>query len=227
MQLSLSVMTKQAIEAALKSNWEKAIEINTQILDQYPNNLDTKIRLGRAYIQTKKFTKAKKIFKAVLTVDPINSIAKKNLELAKGGKIEKTNGNGLKTKALLKEPGTTQEIRLDRLANRTTADKLDPGEELILKIKKKSIDVYRSIKGKKVLIGTIENDYVVKRVNAACERKGKSHATFTRGRDKEVYVLIKCDLPIFKADKIDVRPYLKKGAIDEPEIEMEDLPEDE
>ena len=43
----------------------------------------------------------------------------------------------------------------------------------------------------------------------------------------KIYILIKCGLPIFKADKIDVRPYLKKGTIEEPEIEMEDSPEDE
>ncbi|MFC1700240.1 tetratricopeptide repeat protein [Patescibacteria group bacterium] len=220
-------MTKKAIDAALKSNWKKAIEINTQILEEYPNNLDTSIRLGRAYIQTKKFSKAKKIFKEVLKEDPINSIAKKNLELAKIGKTKKSNGNGLKTKALLKEPGTTQEIRLDNLASRITADKLDPGEELFLKIKKKSIDVFKSVKERKSLIGTIENEYVVNRVNAACEKKGKSHATFTRGKDKEIYILIKCDLPVFKADKIDVRPYLKKGTIDEPEIEMDEESEDE
>ena len=227
MQFSLSVMTKKAIDAALKSNWKKAIEINSQILNQYPNNLDTKIRLGRALIQTKKFSRAKKIFKEVLKEDPINSIAKKNLDLAKDGKVERTSGSGLKTKALLKEPGTTQEIKLDILAGRITADKLDPGEDLSIKIKKKSIDVYRNLKGNKSLIGTIENDYVVKRVNVACNKKGKLNATFTRGREKEIYILIKCGLPIFKADKIDVRPYLKKGTIEEPEIEMEDSPEDE
>ena len=215
-------MTKKAIDAALKSRWKKAAEINTQILKEYPDNLDTKIRLGRALVQTKKFSKAKRVFKEILKEDPINSIAKRNLELAKEERTEKTNGSGLKTKALLKEPGTTQETRLDNLANRITADRLDPGEELTLKIKKKSIDVYRRIRGKKSLIGIVQNEYVVKRVNAACEKKGKSYATFTRGRDKEIYILIKCDLPIFKADKIDVRPYLKKGAIDEPEIEVEE-----
>jgi tetratricopeptide (TPR) repeat protein len=215
-------MTKKAIDAALKSNWKKAVEINTQILDEYPDNLDTKIRLGRAYIQTKKFNKAKKIFREVLKEDPINSIAKKNLELAKEGKTKKNNGNGLKTKSLLKEPGTTQEVRLDSLASRITADRLDPGEELFLKVKKRSIDVYRKVRGKRSLVGTIENEYAVNRVNAACEKKGKSYATFTRGREKEIYILIKCDLPVFKADKIDVRPYLKKGAIDEPEIETDE-----
>ncbi|GIW69706.1 MAG: hypothetical protein KatS3mg101_0453 [Patescibacteria group bacterium] len=71
MQLSLAILSKKAIEAALAHDWQKAIELNTQILEKYPNNLETKIRLGRALIQVKQFEKAKKIFKEVLAVDPI------------------------------------------------------------------------------------------------------------------------------------------------------------
>ena len=223
MRFSLSALTKKAIDAALNSNWKKAVELNSQIIEAYPNNLETKIRLGRAYIQTKNFNEAKKLFKEVLEKDPINSIAKKNLELAKAEKVEKTNGNSIKTKALLKEPGTTQEINFEITTKRVTADSFNHGEELFLKVKKKSIDVYRKIKEKRLLVGKIENEYVVNRVNSNCNKNGKITATFTRGKNKKVYTLIKCSIPVFKADKLDIRPYLKKGSIDEPEINMNEI----
>ena len=38
-------------------------------------------------------------------------------------------------------------------------------------------------------------------------------------------VLIKASAPLFKPDKIDIRPYLRKGTIEEPEMDME--PEEE
>ena len=105
MSLSLAVLTKKAIEASLKQKWAEAISLNSDILKVYPDNIDAKIRLGRCYLQTKEFSKAKKIFKEVLEKDPINSIALRNYDLAKNQKTE-CNGNSAKlsTKALLKEP---------------------------------------------------------------------------------------------------------------------------
>lgn len=83
MQINLPVLEKQAIKAALSENWKLAIELNKKILESTPNNLNSKIRLGRAYLANKDFTKATKMFKEVLKADPINPIALKNIELAK------------------------------------------------------------------------------------------------------------------------------------------------
>ena len=38
-------------------------------------------------------------------------------------------------------------------------------------------------------------------------------------------VLIKASAPIFKPDKVEIRPYLRKGTIEEPEMDIE--PEEE
>lgn len=220
MSSSLAVLTKKAIEASLQQNWKQAVSLNTEILKVYPNNVDTKIRLGRCYLQTRDFTKAKKIFKEVLKTDPINSLALKNLELAKNQKVE-CNGNGnLKTKSLLKEPGTTCEAKM-LIKKGIKGEDFTPGESFPISIKGKSLEVYRYKKNKKIPIGTIEDVYITQKVKSALE-KGKSvSVNFIKAKEKEIWVLIKTSVPIFKPDKIEIRPYLKKGTVDEPELEIE------
>jgi len=61
---------------------------------------------------------------------------------------------------------------------------------------------------------------LVKRLNKGKKEKAEISATFFGGKDKVIKILFKSDLVIFKAEKQDFKPYMKKDAIDEPEIEM-------
>lgn len=222
MGLSLAVLTKKAIEASLKQNWIIAIDLNSSILKVHPGNMDAKIRLGRCYLQIKDFTKAKKIFKEVLETDPINSLAIKNLELAKNQKTEcNGNGNSLSTKSLLKEPGTTWEADVAIKSKTLRNDDFISGEEIPYKSKKKEIDLYKTKRGKKVLLGTIDDNYITQRVQCALSKNAKIKITFIRWKENEIKILIKASTPIFKPDKVEIRPYLRKGTIEEPEMEME------
>ena len=222
MTLSLAVLTKKAIEASLKQKWDEAISLNSEILKIYPDNIDAKIRLGRSYLQTKDFSKAKKMFKAVLEKDPINSIALKNMELAKNEKVE-CNGNGgkLSTKALLKEPGTTCEANFQVNLKSIKKEDLASGEELVIKAKKKKIEVYAHRKSKNILLGEITNEYIVQRVTCTIDKGACVKMTFIKWDDKEITVLIKTSIPVFKPDRVEIRPYLRKGTIEEPELEIE------
>ncbi len=221
MSLSLAILTKKAIKASLKQEWQKATNLNSEILKTYPKNLDAKIRLGRCYIQARDFNKAKKIFKEVLEVDPINSLALKNLELAKNQKVECSNNGNLRTKSLIKEPGTTYEVKVDIKTKGVEKEDFVSGEELTFKIKKKSIDLYKNKNGKKVVVGSIEDSYVTQRIKCAFDKKAKVLITFIRWKGNEIIVLVKTSISVFKPDKIEIRPYLRKGAIEEPEIEIE------
>jgi hypothetical protein len=226
MRLSLAVLNKQAIEAALKLDWKLAVQLNSEILDEHPNNIDAKIRLGRAYMQSKDFAKAKKIFKEVLSEDPINAIALRNLEFAKKGKTECTT-SVLKTKSLLKEPGTTQDVKVTIKAKGINADDFVSGEELSIKAKKKTVELFKCKKGKDVSVGTIDDTYTVQKVNCVINRKERIQVVFTHGKGNEIWILLKASCPVFKPDKIDIRPYIKKGTIDEPEIDSESETEEE
>jgi tetratricopeptide (TPR) repeat protein len=221
MSLSLAVLTKKAIEASLKQKWQEAIELNSSILKVYPDNIDAKIRLGRCYIQIKEFSKAKKIFKEVLEKDPINTLALKNLKLANDQRSD-CNGNGgtLSTKSLLKEPGTTCEACFEVEAKGIKNEDFTSGEILPFKVRKKYIEMQKVKKDKKTSLGKIEDDYIIKRVLCAIDKGGEVKITFTKWKEKKLTVLIKTSIPVFKPDKVDIRPYLRKGAIEEPELDI-------
>lgn len=222
MSFSLAVLTKKAIDASLKQKWAEAINLNSDILKAYPDNIDAKIRLGRCYLQTKEFAKAKKMFKEVLGKDPINSIALRNYDLAKNQKTE-CNGNGAKlvTKSLLKEPGTTCEATFQVISKNVKKGDITSGEELPVKIRRGKTEVYFNKKKKDVLIGEITDEYITQRLTCALEKQANIKVTYIKWSEKDVTVLIKTSIPIFKPDKVEIRPYLRKGTIEEPEMEIE------
>lgn len=221
MQVSLAVLNKKAIDAALKANWPTAVTLNAQILEFYPDNTDAKIRLGRALIQTKKFDKAKKIFKEVLKIDPINPVALKNLEIAKKGRLESKEPARIDRKSLLIEPGTTKEVTVPIITKGITSREFYSGETVLIKVKKRSIDIYKIKKDSSILAGTITNQEIVQKLNSVVENSGKVQGSFIKGKDKDITILIKTSKPVFKSEKQDIRPYIKKG-IDDQDMEIEE-----
>jgi tetratricopeptide (TPR) repeat protein len=221
MQQNITLLSKEAIREALKGNWEKVIEINDAILDKNPKNFDAKLRLGHAYIQTNHLIKAKKIFNEVLEDDPLNPVALKNIQLIVKH-VDVISPIKANAGALIKEPGTTAETNLTLSGRGMTAESFAPGESLVLIPKRKSCEVYRIKKDKEVLIGEIINDEVVKCLNRAVNEGESISANFIKGVDREAEILIKCTIPVFKSEKQDVRPYIKKGSLDEGDPEEEE-----
>jgi tetratricopeptide (TPR) repeat protein len=220
MQDSASALTKKAIEASLKGNWKEAIDFNTLILEKSPKDLDAKIRLGRAFLQIKEFSKAKRIFKDVLSIDPINPVALKNFKKASEQKLENHYNAAIDPKSLLKEPGTTAEIAIQIQAKRITAEDFAPAEDLVLKILKNKAEIYKKEqKSQELLIGTITTD-IIKRLNSAKDKGGTVSANFINGNEKSINVILHASLPVFRGERQEVKPYIKPGSIDEPELEI-------
>lgn len=223
MQLNITQLSKKAIAFALKLNWIEAIKVNNEILLKDPKNIDAKLRLGRAYLNSKEPLKAKKMFKEVLAVDPINQVAFKNLELLKDNASPISSEINIDTNSLIKEPGTSAEISFVITAKNIRAENLLPGEKFITKLKKKSLEIYSKNAKKELLLGEVTNPDIVNRLIALDNQEGKFVASYIKGKDKNATVLIKTTVPVFKSDKQDIRPYIKKGSLDEPEIEDEEL----
>lgn len=220
MQDSPSVLTKKAIEASLKGKWKEAIDLNLAILEKTPKDLDAKNRLGRAYLQIKEFNKAKRVFKEVLQVDPINSVALRNLKLATEGKIEHNGKVQVDPKNLIKEPGTTTEVGMDIIAKRISADSFTPAEQLEIKVYKNKADFYKKDShGKDLLVAFLTND-LVNRLRLVKDKEETLNAYFVSGEGKRINVLIRSSIPVFKGEKQEVKPYIKPGSLDEPEMDI-------
>ena len=208
-------LQKLAIDAALKGDWEAAVELNEKFLKKNPDDIGTKIRLGRAYIQTKQFSPAKRIFTEVLSRDPVNKIALKNLQIAKNKKLDRSLNGNLSPKTLIKEPGMATEAKIKTSESKVA--KLTTGDPLFIKIKKASADIFN----KNTLLGTIEDPKIVKDLNSAKSQKEKINASFIKGRGELAVILLTAtEIPVFKSEKQDVKPYIKKGTIEEPELQM-------
>ena len=212
---NVAALEKKSITAALKQDWKAAINTNLQLLDVEKKNKKSKMRLGRAYLQTRDFSKAEKLFKQVLREDPVNSIAKKNLELAK---LKKAYKNHLETnpKNLIKEPGKTTTEMLELSSKKLTASSFSPREELGLKVNKASVNVLRGGK----VIGKVIAPDLVRRLNCAKSKKASLKAEFHSGRYNVIRVLFKSDIAVFRSEKQELKPYMKKGTLDEPTAEM-------
>jgi len=72
--------SKQAIDLAMQGQWQEAVEVNKEILENFPEDVDAYNRLGRACMELGKYSQAKEAYSRALELDPYNAIAKKNLQ---------------------------------------------------------------------------------------------------------------------------------------------------
>ncbi|MGD9129029.1 MAG: tetratricopeptide repeat protein [Candidatus Woesebacteria bacterium] len=149
----LSALRIQAIQAAKCLDWEKAIEINQEILEQNENDLEALNRLGLAYLQSKQVKKAKKTFLKVLKLDKTNKIAKKHLKKIKNKQIN--NITQFSTNEFIENPGKSKNIPLHRLANKQILESLSIGQTCRLVPKSRYISVETE---DKTYIGALPED---------------------------------------------------------------------
>lgn len=215
MNLTLGELSKLAIKAAYNQNWNEAVEVNSQIINQDERNLDAYLRLGLAYLQLQDYNKAKKAYTKVLELDPINKIALDKMKLVKEKKTEDfiVPDND----SLLKEPGNSIEANLEILTKGITSDKFKFDENLILKINGKTISVHRDDE-KQSLINYLP-DQIVKGILKAQNIKATITVKFIGGKDKKIKVIITCNESVFPSEKQDVKPYIKGiGDSEMPEL---------
>lgn len=139
-------LDRQAIQAALTSNWDEAVSLNKQILKSRPEDVDCLNRLARALFETGKYSQAKKLYQEVLSIDPYNSIAIKNLKRVSSfkknsdGRVNLTPVN-ISPALFLEEPGVTTVVSLVKLAEPQKLSLLSPGIMVNLKEKNRRICV--------------------------------------------------------------------------------------
>lgn len=145
-----SALSQQAISAALSSNWEKALELNQQIVDTDPKNVEALNRLGRASFELGKLTQAKKYFDCALQNDPYNQIAAKFLKRIKTFSKKSPKGEtSAETSTYLpvdgdmfiEEAGKTKMVSLLKVAEPQKLSTLSAGVQVKFVIKNHSIAV--------------------------------------------------------------------------------------
>jgi len=101
----------QAIQLALQGRWPEAADLNREIIEYFPGDVDAYNRLGKAQTELGRYGDAKGAYMKALEIDPLNSIAQKNLNrLASLGEQEaapRPAGRKLSPQMFIEETGKT------------------------------------------------------------------------------------------------------------------------
>jgi tetratricopeptide (TPR) repeat protein len=71
--------SKEAIDLAMQARWREAVDVNKEIIESFPEDVDTFNRLGRAYMELGNYAQAKEAYRRSVKLDPYNAIANRNL----------------------------------------------------------------------------------------------------------------------------------------------------
>ena len=135
----MSTRKSQAIQTALEGDWDAAITLNEQVLDEDPNDIDTLNRIAFAYLSLGKPKNAKEYYEKVLALDMQNPIALRNIKRLSNGQTKKIviPLNNL----FIEEPGKTKIMELLNVADKKFLTDLRSGELVHLRIKRNKIFV--------------------------------------------------------------------------------------
>lgn len=134
-------ITNQAIQTALQGNWTEAIALNKSLIKENPEDIDALNRIALAYTIIGKVKEAKSAYQKVVNIDPLNSIALRNLKKLKDKNITITpvSGNYQINNHFLEQPGKTKVIELINIAQPKVIEALRMGQSLTLSIKRLKI----------------------------------------------------------------------------------------
>ncbi|OGN99836.1 MAG: hypothetical protein A2Y58_00860 [Chloroflexi bacterium RBG_13_51_52] len=129
--------SKEAIEMAMQANWHEAVEINKEIIEVFPQDVDTYNRLGRAYMELGQYPLSREAYQRAAKLDPYNAIASRNLrrlnDLKDSGQFE-IETDKVEPQRFIEEIGKTGVVTLEDLAPKEKRASTVAGDKAVLKI---------------------------------------------------------------------------------------------
>ena len=159
----MNSLQDEAIRTTLAGDWQKAISLNKNLIEENPEDVSAYNRLAFALNILGKTKHAKTAYQKVLELDPLNQIALRNIKKL-GSSIGKstTFADGkfnLLNNTFLEETGKTKIVELVNIAPSQITDFLRHGETLILSIKRLKIFVLTQ---EKKFIGMLPDDIAIR-----------------------------------------------------------------
>ena len=129
----------EAVSLAMEGHWSQAVEANRGILSEFPDDLGSYNRLGKALSELGQISDARAAFSKALEISPKNTIAQKNLDRLSGLSDEaaSTDGNGAGAssparRTFIEESGRAGVTTLTNVGAPHALLKLAPGKPLKL-----------------------------------------------------------------------------------------------
>ena len=129
--------SREAIEMAMQANWQEAVEINREIIENLPENVEAYNRLGRAYMELGQYQLSREAYQRSAELDPYNAIASRNLrrlnDLKETGQVE-IETEKVEPQRFIEEIGKAGVVTLEELAPKEERAGTVAGDKATLKI---------------------------------------------------------------------------------------------
>lgn len=143
------LVQQQAQQLAMNGEWEAAIELNREILEATPNDVQALNRLGKAYSELGRYSESYASYHQSITIDPANQIARRNLQrleplknLEADDKVAERRHTQARQTMFIEEIGKTRVTEVLGLADNTTLARMASGDQVELRIEGKQVIVY-------------------------------------------------------------------------------------
>jgi len=222
--------TQQAIHLAMQGQWQEAAAVNRAIISVFPNDVDAYNRLGKALTELGRYSEARKAYGKAVELDPLNSIAQKNLArlatLGEGEAVQAEGGKKLSPQMFIAEMGKTGITVLTRPAAQAAA-RMTAGDEVFLRRQNNTL-VVESSQGE--YLGEVEPKLGMRLIKLMEGGNQYAAAIATLSQD-DIRVIIKetfqhpsqagkLSFPPAAADAF--RPYTKEGLVRRDDVEEDE-----
>jgi hypothetical protein len=138
---------KEAIEMAMQARWQEAVDINLELIDAFPEDVEAYNRLGRAYLELGQYKASREAYQKAVAVDPYNAIANRNIrrlnDLKDAGKTE-VETDKVEPHQFIEEIGKAGVVVLQELAQKEKRASTVAGDKAVLKIEGSALVVENS-----------------------------------------------------------------------------------
>ncbi len=192
-----------AIRMAAAGRWEEAVQINKELLGIFPDDSETLNRLGKAYLELKRFAEAKEAYEQAVKNDPGNTIAQKNLQrLAQAINVAGATGvstatspvharekSAIAPSAFIEETGKTGVTTLVNIAPVAVLAKLTASDPVTLSVEGKSQTLLVKNEDGEVL-GRVESKLALRLIRLI-EAGNRYDARVTSVTDRHLKIIIR------------------------------------
>lgn len=203
--------SEQAIALAMKNRWDEAAQVNRDILELFPNEVDAYNRLGKSLTELGRYAEARDAYAQAVKLDPLNGIAAKNLQrlskLAAEGSAASP-PSPVDPRLFIEESGKTTVTQLTDVKRTEATAKLSAGDQLQLERRGNQVMVVDSSERE---IGRIEpklEQDLIRLMNI-----GNKYAVFvTAANDQSIHVIIR---ETYRSASMGNRPSFRPSAAPE------------
>jgi len=213
--------SEKAIQLAMQNKWQEAADLNRQILEAFPGDVDTLNRPGKALLELGQYADARDQYQKASKLDPSNAIAAKNLarltkladEVTSAPMVAVPHGRTVDPSLFIEESGKTAVTDLvDRPRFQTIAT-LTAGDKLTLRPEN---GIVRLIGPVDVVVGQLEPK-IAQRVLRLSAAGNRYSAAITSIDEHHVRIIIREEFrdpsmrsrPSFPTMAPEIRPYTK------------------